>query len=169
VVRNFDAAGALVSPSPMLTIRFPDQAIVECDIPGVNLKVGQPKPKRQVWHGEVQFEDGQPATDLEHGVSTTITLWEKDSPDGFPLDKVTIKGFFQGVFSEEEMAALKEGRNWLTMTVGNWAVKAKKDDPRFDTAKLMRGQFPLNCRRSRIPATTLTRLRAFRRPERRSV
>ena len=119
-------------------LKLPDQAIVECNIAGVNLKSKQTKPKRQTWYGAVQFDDGQPAADFEHGVSTYITLWEKDSPDGIRLGTVSIKGFFQAVFSEDELAALKQGRSWLTMTVGNYASVAKKDDPRFPADKLAR-------------------------------
>ena len=119
-------------------LKLPDQAIVECNIAGVDLKGKGTKPKRQTWYGVVQFDDGRPAADFEHGVSTYITLWEEDSPDGIRLGTPGIKGFFQAVFSEDELAALRQGRSWLTMTVGNYASVAKKDDPRFPPDKLAR-------------------------------
>jgi len=119
-------------------LKLPDQAIVKCDIADVNLKGKRTQPKRQTWYGAVQFDDDQPASDNEHGVSTCITFWEEASPDGILLDRVSNKGFFHGVFSEDELAALKQGRSWLTMTVGNRQSAAKKDDPRFPADKLVR-------------------------------
>ena len=100
-------------------LKLPDQAIVECAVEGVNLKGKKTKPQRQVWCGAVQFDDGRVADDWEHGVYTRITLWEQDSPDGISLAEVTTKGFFFAAFSEDELAALRQGRTWLTMTVGN--------------------------------------------------
>ncbi len=119
-------------------LKLPDQAIVKCDIEGVNLKGMQTKPKRQTWYGAVQFDDGQPASDNERGVFSRITLWERDSADGFLLDRVSNKGFFHAAFSEDELAALRQGRSWLAMTVSNRESAAKKDDPRFPADKLVR-------------------------------
>jgi len=119
-------------------LKLPDQAIVECAIEGVNLKGKKTKPQRQVWCGAVQFDDGRVADDWEHGVYTRIALWEQDSPDGIRLAEVTTKGLFFAAFSEDELAALKQGRSWLTMTVGNQGAGAKKDDPRFPADQLVR-------------------------------
>ena len=119
-------------------LKLPDQAIVECAIKGMNLKGKQTRPKRQVWCGAVQFDDGKPANDWEHGVYTRITLWEQDSPDGITLAQVTSKGLFNAAFSDDELAALRQGRSWLTIMVGNQGAVAKKDDLRFPSGKLVR-------------------------------
>ena len=104
----------------------------------MNLKGKKTKPQRQVWCGAVQFDDGRVADDWEHGVYTRIALWEQDSPDGIRLAEVTTKGLLFAAFSEDELAALKQGRSWLTMTVGNQGAGAKKDDPRFPADQLVR-------------------------------
>jgi len=122
-------------------LKLPDQVIVECAIEGVSLKGKKTKPQRQVWCGAVQFDDGQLgriANDWEHGVYTRITLWEQDSPDGITLAEVTAKGLFFAAFSEDELAALRQGRSWLTMTVGNQGAGPKKDNPRLPADKLVR-------------------------------
>jgi hypothetical protein len=119
-------------------LKLPDQAIVECAIEGVDLKGKQTKPQRQVWCGAVQFDDGQPANDWQHGVRNRVTLWEQGCPDGITLAEVTSKGLFRAAFSEDELAALKQGRSWLTIKAGNWGAVAEKDDPRFPADKLVR-------------------------------
>jgi len=119
-------------------LKLPDQVIVECAVEGVNLKGKHTKPQRQVWGGAVRFDDGQPANDWEHGVYTRITLWEQDSPDGITLAQVTSQGLFRAAFSEDEITALRRGRSWLTITVGNQGAVAKKDDPRFPADELVR-------------------------------
>jgi hypothetical protein len=115
--------------------------MVECVLEGVDLKGKNTKPQRQVWCGAVQFDDGplgRVANDWQHGVDTRITLWEQDAPDGIRLAQVTSQGLFRAAFSEDEITALRQGRSWLTMTVGNQGAVAKKDDPRFPADKLVR-------------------------------
>ena len=46
------------------------------------------KPERKAWHAEVVFDNKLPAVDFEGGLQTTVTLWEKDHPHGFPLGTV---------------------------------------------------------------------------------
>ncbi len=122
-------------------LKLPDQAVVECAIEGVHLKGKRTKPQRQVWCGAVQFDDGQlgqVANDWQHGVHTRVTLWEQGYPDGITLAEVTSQGLFLAAFSDDELADLKEGRSWLTMTVGNYGAVAKKEDPRFPADELVR-------------------------------
>jgi hypothetical protein len=119
-------------------LKLPDQAVVECALDGVDLKGKRTKAQRQVWCGAVQFDDGRVANDWEHGVCTRITLWEQDSPDEIMLAQVNSKGLFFAAFSEDELAALRRGRSWLTMTVGNQGAVAKKEDPRFPADELVR-------------------------------
>ena len=110
-------------------LKLPENAIVQSDIEGVKGKLT--RPKRKAWYGCVEWDDSTPAVDWEHGLSTRITLWEKGFPDGIQLLTLGNDGFFATVFSEEEMAALKGGKSWLTVTVGNWLTQAKKDDPQY--------------------------------------
>ena len=84
----------------------------------------------------MQFEDGTPATDFEHGVSTKVTLWEKGVKAGVLLGGVSHMGFFHVPFSDQEIEDLKSGDSWLTLTVGNGLTKAKRDDPRLAADKL---------------------------------
>jgi len=112
-------------------LTLPENVIVTCDIRDCNIKSKITKPKRKLWHGQVQFEDNSPAADFEHGVSTKITLWEKGFEKGILIDKVGYKGFFKAAFSEKEMVYLKKGESRLTMTVGNYLTAAKKTDAIF--------------------------------------
>lgn len=93
---------------------------------------------REVWCARVQFDDATPATDLEHGVHTKVTLWEQGFEEGILLGYVCGDGVFCAGFSEQELAALKSGASWLTLTTGNWTTDAKKDDPRLDPEDLAR-------------------------------
>ena len=56
-----------------------------------------------------------------------MTLWDKDVEGSVLVGKVTNEGSFHAPFSEKEIAALKSGESWLTLTVGNWLTKAKQD------------------------------------------
>ena len=78
------------------------------------------------------FEDKQPAADFEYGLSTSVTLWEEDAETGFDLGKVSHLGQFSAAFSEKEIADLKAGKMWLTLTVGNRLTPANKGDTRLD-------------------------------------
>jgi len=117
-------------------LKLPDNAIVHCEIEGPEVKGKVARPIRRTWYGCVQFDDSTPAVDMEHGLRTHITLWDNAFADGIPLGRVERDGSFKAVFSEEELANLKSGKSWLTMTVGNWATQPKKSDPRFLAALL---------------------------------
>jgi hypothetical protein len=112
-------------------LKFPENAIVQSDVEGAAPQSKAVRPKRKPWYGCAQWEDAKPAVDFEHGVSTRITLWEQGFADGIQLGSVGHEGFFRAPFSEAEMAALKSGQSWLTVTVGNWLTEARKDDPKF--------------------------------------
>ncbi|MFP6898067.1 MAG: hypothetical protein VCA38_15800 [Roseibacillus sp.] len=117
-------------------IVIPDHLIARSEVPGWPVKSKAKKAKRSVWHAEVVFDNKLPAIDFETGLSTTVTLWEKDSNERFNLGKVSYKGLFNAAFSETEIEALKAGRMWLTLTVGNWLTKAKREDLRLDLVKM---------------------------------
>ncbi len=119
-------------------ITLPGNIIVNNEVAGFPLKGKATKPKRQTWYAQAQFDDSKPAVDFEHGVSTKVTLWEKDVEDGTPVGRVDYKGYFHAAFSEGEIADLKTGRSWLTLTVGNWLTEPKSDDPKVDWKSLSR-------------------------------
>ena len=145
VTRDKDAAAAY---EPVLTIytgeddslvkrlKVPEKAIVQCEIPGIDFKTKATRPVRRAWYGCVQFDDGSPAVDFEHGLSTRITLWEQTFPDGIELGTVSYQGFFGGAFSDRERADLDQGRSWLTVSLGTWASEAKRTDAQFPVALL---------------------------------
>lgn len=112
-------------------LKVPENAVLRSEIEGVKGKVT--RPKRRAWHGSVQWDDSTPAVDFEHGLSTRITWWEDGFPDGIQLVTLGSDGFFGAAFSDEEMAGLKSGKSWLTVTVGNWATQAKKEDLKYPT------------------------------------
>ena len=112
-------------------LKLPANAVVHCEVEGAGITSKVIKPIRKIWYGRVQFEDGRPGVDLEHGLNTRITLWEKDSAEGIELAFVSHEGLFQAVFSDGEIAALKKGQSWLTVKLGNYAAKATPDDTRY--------------------------------------
>jgi len=112
-------------------LKLPDNIVLNCDIKEFPLKGKSVKPNRKSWYGIVQFEDSTPATDFEHGLSTQITLWEKGVEGGIKIAKVDHKCFFDAAFSDKEIADLKAGNSWLTITVGNWLTEAKEDHTRL--------------------------------------
>jgi len=116
-------------------LKLPGNAIVHCEVAGVEIKGQATRPARARWFGRVQAGS---ALGVEMGVSTRITLWDKNSPDGIQLATVGWDGLFQTVFSDGEIAGLKQGTSWLTVTIGNYATQAKKDDPKFPVTMLTR-------------------------------
>jgi hypothetical protein len=109
-------------------IAIPDNIVVSSEVTGLPVESKATKPNRTLWHAEVVFDDKKPAADFEHGVSTKVTLWEEGAETGFDLGTVSYKGQFSAAFSEQEIARLKTGSMWLTLTVGNQLTAAKKDD-----------------------------------------
>ncbi|MEQ9410182.1 MAG: hypothetical protein RIK87_20775 [Fuerstiella sp.] len=110
---------------------WPDNIALENDVPGSELNGMGSVPARKLLHAAVHFQDGKPAVDFENGMSTTITLWEKDHEHGFNLGKVSNSGAFTAALSLEEIRRLKQGEQWLTMTVGNFLAKPAPEHPRL--------------------------------------
>ena len=111
---------------------WPDNLIIANDVPDWEIKGKTEQAMRQLMHAAVNFDDGTPAADFEHGMSTTVTLWEDGRQHGFDLGNVSHKGQFSAAFSNREIARLKKGEMWLTMTVGNQLTKATTEDPRLN-------------------------------------
>ena len=119
-------------------IPLPAHVILTTKIPGIRTEGHAVKPERKVWHAAVHFADEKPATDFEHGVSTRVTLWERDVAEGIKLGSVDYQGYFHLGLSDAEMADLRAGRSWITLTTGNWLTKAERDHPRLEADKLAR-------------------------------
>lgn len=117
-------------------ISLPDNIILNNEVKSFPLMGGATKPKRQTWHAHVRFDDDKPAADFENGISTIVTLWEKNVKQGIQLGKVNHMGYFHAAFSESEIADLKTGKSWLTLTVGNWLTKPSREDPKLAAKNL---------------------------------
>ena len=117
-------------------ITLPGNIILNSEVAKSPLQGKATKPKRKAWHAQVQFDDSTPAADVEHELSTKIALWEKDIKECIHLGKVGHDGYFSTAFSDKEIANLKTGRSWLTMTVGHWLTEAKIDDPKLSAEGL---------------------------------
>lgn len=117
-------------------ILLPANIILNNEIANCSLEGKAIKPKRKVWHTKVQFEDATPAADFEHGLSTKVTLWEKDDETGINLGKINHKGDFFAVLSDDEIADLKLGESWLTLTVGNGLTETRRNHPKLPLDKL---------------------------------
>lgn len=116
--------------------KWPDHIIIHNEVPDWKLRSKAQRPARKMMHAVVQFEDGKPATDYEVGMTTTITLWEKDHPHGFDLGRVSVKGEFGVALSLDEINRIKKGELWLTMTVGNFLAKPIPTHPKLKISDL---------------------------------
>jgi hypothetical protein len=115
---------------PAEQLVLPDNLMVHAEVPGFAIQGKATQPIRHPGYGRIQFEDGT-AAGPQPGIRTEISLWEPDSTDEIKLAKVGRDGWFGARFSDLEMADLKSGKTWLTITVGNALTEAKKSDPRF--------------------------------------
>jgi hypothetical protein len=118
-------------------IVIPSNIILKSEIPDWPAGGRNVEPERTHWHAEVQFENGKPAADFEGGVSTKVTYWKEDEEHPVRLGTVGHKGAFKAAFSDKEIADLKSGKAWLTMTVGNHLVDPARDHPRLAVGSLV--------------------------------
>ncbi len=116
-------------------LKWPENVIVESEIPGVAINSNMTKPKRNVYYGLCEFADGSPPVEFVLATSL-MTLWEQKEPDGIGIGSINNKGYFTIRLSDTELAALKKGTTWLTITIGNFLVKANKTDMRFPVEML---------------------------------
>ncbi len=117
-------------------ITLPDSVVLMNEAANCPLESKATKPKRKVWFARVRFDDAKPAVDFESDVSTKVTLWEKNVKAGIQLGKIGREGYFHAAFSDKEIADLKAGKSWLTLTVGNWLTEARNDHPKLSVEKL---------------------------------
>ena len=115
-------------------IALPDGVVLVNAAANCPLRSKAIKPKRRVWFARVHFDDSTPAADS--GVQTKVTLWEKNVKAGIPLGDVNHEGYFHAAFSDKEIADLKAGKSWLTLTMGNWLTEARDDHLKLSAEKL---------------------------------
>jgi hypothetical protein len=119
-------------------LRWPENLIVENKIRGVSINKHNKKPKRGVYYGLCKFANGSPHAESVKGVSSPITLWEPNEPNGVSMARIDNDGYFAILLSKKELAELRKGKIWLTITIGGWQVKAKKSDMRLPAEMLTR-------------------------------
>lgn len=120
--------------------KWPKNVIVESEIPGVAINSNMTKPKRDVYYGLCEFANGSPPVEFVKGVNSRITLWKQKKPNGIGLGRIDNRGYCRLLFSDAELEDLKKGKTWLTITIGNWLVKAAKTDTRFPVEMLAKGK-----------------------------
>jgi hypothetical protein len=132
-------------------LKWPENLIIESEIPGVSINSNRTRPKRNVYYGLLEFADGSPPVEFVRGVRSRISLWEQKAKDGISVGAVNNKGYLTILLSDSELADLKKGTTWLTVTIGNFLVEARKTDMRFpiemltknkDKARALRVQAP---------------------------
>lgn len=119
------------------SLELPPAMIIENGLTNIVIKSRATRPERQVWHARVQFDDGAPAADFEHGVSARITLWENEVKTGVPLGSVSHLGAFQAAFSNREIEHLRSGHSHLTLTTGNAMTAVQRSHPRLPIERLV--------------------------------
>lgn len=134
-IHTGDERGVLVNQ-----LEWPKNVIVESEISDVTINSHITKPKRDVYYGLCEFADGSPPVEFVKGVNSRITLWEQKEKDGIGIGSINNKGYFTVLLSEEELADLKKGTIWLTVTIGNYLVKAAKTDMRFPVEMLAKNK-----------------------------
>jgi hypothetical protein len=116
---------------------LPDNIILSNEMVYSPIKGKATRPDRQVWYAQVQFNDSTPAVDFQHLLFTKVTLWKKDAERGVKLGEVSHKGYFRAAFSDREIADLKTGISWLTLTVGNFQTEAQIDHLKLSVNNLV--------------------------------
>lgn len=111
---------------------WPDHLVLDSDVEGLKLPAGRQRPARKMLHTIVQFDNGKPAVDFEANLSTKVTLWEKDRTAGIALGDIRHDSTFSVAFSKDELQQLNDGQLWLTLTVGNFAVRPSATDSRLN-------------------------------------
>lgn len=117
-------------PTLVDQLTWPENVIVETEIPGVVVNPHNRKPKRQRYYGLCELADGSPPVEFVK-VKSEITLWEQEEPNGINVGSINNKGTFMVLLSDAELADLRQGKTWLTLTMGNFLVKAQKTDMRL--------------------------------------
>ncbi|UCF16630.1 MAG: hypothetical protein JSW59_04040 [Phycisphaerales bacterium] len=138
-------------------LKWPENLIVESKIRGVSINKDRKKPKRDVYYGLCEFAEDPPHAEFVKGVNSPITLWEHNEPNGIGVGRIDNRGYFTILLSRKELADLRKGTTWLTITIGNWLVKAKKSDMRFPAEMLTKDRKRALPVRIKVPHLNLIR------------
>jgi hypothetical protein len=133
-----DTAGA----EAMMRSGFPDNIVVHNQIADLRLQPTVTKPDRNAWHARVIRDDAKMVATVGGRVLTRVTLWETNVKDGIWISHVNTDGYFEALFSDQEIADLKSGESWITVTVGDWQRAARPDDSRITIDDLIPGRMP---------------------------
>jgi hypothetical protein len=120
------------------SMELPSNIILHNEIPGSTMTGRATKPHRDVWHAKVVCDDPRPVSDPRDRTRAEVTLWSHGAVEGIGLGRARIDGSFQAPFSDREIADLKAGNLWLTVTVGDRFSRVTKDDPRLNVKHLVR-------------------------------
>ena len=119
-------------------LKWPKSFIVESEIEGVSINPDRTRPKRDFYDGLCEFEDGSAPVEFVRSVRSTVTLWEQAEPNGIAIGRIDNKGYCRLLLSDGELADLKKGKTWLTVTIANWLANPAKTDMRFPVEMLTR-------------------------------
>lgn len=115
--------------------KLPDNLIINSEVDDWPAR-GAAAPKRRLWHARVQFQDGGPAADFENRIATRVNWWDPASGSGIYLGQVDYQGKFRVALSDQEIAQLKSGENWITLTVGDLMAAPQANHPRLPLESL---------------------------------
>ena len=117
-------------------LKLPENVVVtgNAELPGLNNR--RMLPKRRAYYGRIQFDNGDTSNGIDQGVSTRIVYWEKDDTDGIEVAESNRDGIFRVILSDSEIAAIKHGDAWLTVSAGNFLAKMRKDARQFPATML---------------------------------
>ena len=127
-------------PALLKQLKLPANIHVHSEVPGADFPDHPAVPVRKAWYGRVQYADGKPIVEAGSGVQTTVTLWENDSPDAIPLGWLSRDALIQVALSDSELASLRSGKSWLTVTAGNALAQPTRTDPKFPPELLAANQ-----------------------------
>jgi hypothetical protein len=119
-------------------VAWPKNVIIRNEVPGLAVPKGQTEPKRELYYGRLEFADGSPPSGFVEHVNSRVTLWDQQAELGFNVGDVNNAGYFSVALSKDEMADLKAGKTWLTVTFASAFTEARKTDQRIPADRLVR-------------------------------
>ena len=139
-------------PNVLERLEWPENAIIDCRVEGVSIESKRKRPKRRACYGRLEFDDGLSAEERLRTVAARITLWKKGIEGGIGLGKADREGRFSALFSAGELAELREGKSWLTVTTGNWLIEPDPNDQRFPVERLAAKAEKVEAVKAKAPA-----------------
>ncbi|QDV86072.1 hypothetical protein [Planctomycetes bacterium TBK1r] len=134
-----DATGA----EAVANFGFPDHLIVHNQFADLQLPATATKPKRTAWHGRMIGDEWKTVATANRNVASELMLWTTNEEAGIRLGSASRDGWFESLFSDQEIADLKSGKSWITVAVGDRQRKPRSDDSRVPIDKLVPGRMPV--------------------------